>query len=117
MASNITPVTSLPWLELFKVKVRTSAARSITTPSSAVGLGAARGFLVVMAARYTRNAGLSNGAELILTEGYQGLLHLLAPFLLFAFFAKGHSLLVPGSVRASHRAEAVSSHERGHASL
>ena len=32
MASNIAPVTSLPLLELSKVKVRTSAVRSITTP-------------------------------------------------------------------------------------
>src|SRR6202158_5707855 len=62
MASNITPVTSLPWLELSSVKVRTSAVRSITTSLPAVGLEATLGFLLVMAARYRRNAGLSNGA-------------------------------------------------------
>src|ERR1700682_4246956 len=61
MASNITPVTSLPWLELSSVKVRTSAVRSITTPRHAVGLEETLGFLLVMAARYRRNAGLSNG--------------------------------------------------------
>src|ERR1700687_4662290 len=62
MASNIAPVTSLPWLELSRVKVRTSAVRSITTPRLAVGLEATLSFLLVMAARYRRNAGLSNGA-------------------------------------------------------
>jgi len=62
MASNITPVTSLPWLELSSVKVRTSAVRSITTSLPAIGLEATLSFLLVMAARYRRNAGLSNGA-------------------------------------------------------
>src|SRR5258706_4797515 len=62
MASNITPVTSLPWLELSRVKVRTSAVRSITTSLPAVGLEATLSFLLVMAARDRRNAGLSNGA-------------------------------------------------------
>jgi hypothetical protein len=45
MASNIAPVTSLPLLELSKVKVRTSAVRSIRTPK---GLEATIGFLLVM---------------------------------------------------------------------
>src|SRR6202158_5249270 len=62
MASNITPVTSLPGVELSSVKVRTSAVRSIATPRHAVGLEETLGFLLVMAARYRRNAGLSNGA-------------------------------------------------------
>jgi hypothetical protein len=63
MASNMAPVTSLPWLELFKVKVRTSAARSITTPLSEAGLESACGFLLGMAARYIRKAEVSNGAD------------------------------------------------------
>ena len=62
MASNMAPVTSLPWLELSRVKVRTSAVRSIATSLPAVELEAALSFLLVMAARYRRNAGLSNGA-------------------------------------------------------
>src|SRR6267378_5098256 len=49
MASNIAPVTSLPWLGLSKVKVRMSAVRSITTPLPAVGLEETVGFLLVMA--------------------------------------------------------------------
>jgi len=48
MASNIPPVTSLPWLELSKVKVRMPAARSITTRLPAVGLVASLGFLLLM---------------------------------------------------------------------
>src|SRR6202165_4644010 len=49
MASNIAPVTSLPWLELSNVKVRTSALRSMATPLPVVGLEATLGFLLVMA--------------------------------------------------------------------
>src|SRR5712664_3221351 len=49
MASNITPVTSLPWPELSRVKVRTSAVRSITTPLPSLGLEEALGFLLCMA--------------------------------------------------------------------
>src|SRR5260370_31752105 len=60
IASNITPVTSLPWMALSKVKLRMSAVRSITTPLDARGLEEALSFLLVMAARYTRNTGLSN---------------------------------------------------------
>src|SRR5258706_8590495 len=72
MASNITPVTSLPWLELSRVKVRTSAVRSITTSLPAEGLEGTLGFLLVMAARYRRNAGLSNGAGAIWIKEMSG---------------------------------------------
>ena len=48
MASNIAPVTSLPWLELSKVKVRTSVERSMMTPLEVEGLEATFGFLLVM---------------------------------------------------------------------
>src|SRR5258708_21588039 len=48
MASNIAPVTSLPWLELSKVKVRTSGVRSITTPWDAARPPVPIGFLLVM---------------------------------------------------------------------
>ncbi len=72
MATNITPVTSLPWLELSRVKVRTSAVRSITTSLPAEGLEGTLGFLLVMAARYRRNAGLSNGAGAIWIKEMSG---------------------------------------------
>ena len=49
MVSNIAPVTSLPWLELSKVKVRTSAVRIDHDSVAALGLEATPGFLLVMA--------------------------------------------------------------------
>src|SRR5229473_2333333 len=60
MTSNIAPVTSLPWPELSKVKVRMSEERSITIPEPPVGAEEGLDFRMVMAARYTRKGGLSN---------------------------------------------------------
>jgi len=62
MASNIGPVTSLPWSMLFNVKVRTSWVRSITTPSRALAREASIG-LEDTATRIQAAARMSTGAR------------------------------------------------------